>query len=135
MAVLGALVLLLALLALVWFASRARDICVLSVRRGRVLVMRGGLPPSLVQALADVVERAGTERATIRIQREGERGRVAATGLDDYTLQRARNVVGTYPLARLLAGHGRRSRNLGQQLGLPWLAWRISEREEPRRRT
>jgi len=133
MDVLRALLLLLALLALLWFAFRGRDICVLSARRGRLLVMRGGLPPSLLTALSEIVARANTRRATVRIAREGERGRLSARGLDPEALQRARNVLGTYSLPRLLAGHPRRRQNLGQRLGVAWLAWRLEARERGRR--
>lgn len=128
------LVFALALLALVWAAARARAICVLSVRGGRVLVMQGALPPSLHEALADVVARAGVARATLRIVRAGDRGRIEARGLDEPTLQRARNVLGTYSMPRLLAGHRPVTPNLGQRLGVAWLAWRIHERASTARR-
>lgn len=121
-----------AVCALIWAAHRARAICVLSVRRGRVLVLRGNLPSSLLDALAEVVDRQGTVRGTVSILRDGERARIEASGLDEYALQRARNVLGTYPLARLLAGPVR-SRNLGQRLGLAWLSWRLHDAEQRRR--
>jgi hypothetical protein len=135
MALLRSLVVVLGLLALMWFAFRARDICVLSVRRGRLLVMRGGLPQSLLSALSEIVERAGVAKATLRIGRDGERGRLSARGLDAAALQQARNVLGTYPLPRLLAGHVRQPQNLGQRLGIAWLAWQLRGREQVRRRS
>jgi hypothetical protein len=135
MAVIRLLALLLGLLALLWFAFRSRDICVLSVRRGRVLLMRGGLPQGLLAALAEIVERRGVAKATVRIARDGERGRLSASGLDATALQQARNVLGTYPLPRLLAGHVRRPQNLGQRLGIAWLAWWLRAREQARRRS
>lgn len=129
MAAWHAVLIVVALLALIIASGRARDVCVLSVRRGRVLVMRGGLPPSLESELADVFARAHVASATVRIVRDGTRARLAAHGLDELALQRARNVLGTYSMPRLLAGHGRRApRNLGQKLGLAWLAWRLRER-------
>jgi hypothetical protein len=133
MGVFASLVLLLGLLALLLFASRAREVCVLSVRRGRLMVMRGALPPAVFEALADVVERSAVARGTIQILRDGERGRVQASGLDSHAEQRVRNVIGTYPLVRLLAGARAPSPNLGQRLGLAWLAWHIRERREARR--
>ena len=125
----GLLVLAVAIVALWIAAHRARELCVISVRGGRVLVMRGGLTPALQAALSEIVERAGTERGTIRVVRDGERARVEGTGLDEHALQRARNVVGTYPLPRLLSGRRRLQPNLGQRLGLTWLAWRLAERQ------
>jgi hypothetical protein len=43
---------------------------------------------------------------------------------------RARNVLGTYPLSRLLAAPPLRTRNLGQRLGLSWLGWRLHDAAE-----
>jgi hypothetical protein len=85
-------------------------------------------PLSLEQALADIVERARTPRATIYITRDGECARLRASGLDEFALQRARNVLGTYPLTRLLAAPVPRVRNLGQRLGIAWLGWWLRER-------
>jgi len=130
MAVFVALVLAVGLGALLWASGRAREICVLSVRGGRVLVMRGALPASLYEGLADVVERQRTARGTIRVLRDGERARLEARGLDEYAAQRARNVLGTYPLPRLLAATPVRTRNLGQRLGLAWLGWRLHDAAE-----
>jgi hypothetical protein len=103
MGVFAACVLALAVLALLVSAYRARELCVLSVRAGRMQVIRGGLPAGALEALGDVMARGRVERATISVLRDGARARVSAKGLDEYSLQRARNVIGTYPLARLLA--------------------------------
>ena len=121
----------IALFALLWAATRARQLCVMSVRDGRVLVMRGALPSTLFEGLADVVARAGTRRATIRVLRDGDRARLEGPGLDSLALQRARNVLGTYPLARLHNVPRMRRRNLGQLLGLAWLGWWLHDRERP----
>jgi hypothetical protein len=103
MALFTACVVALSLVALVIAASRARELCVLSVRAGQLSVARGRLPAGVLEALADVVRRGQVERATLRVLRDGERARLSATGLDEFTLQRARNVIGIYPLAKLLA--------------------------------
>jgi hypothetical protein len=124
MAVFVAVVLGIGLLSLLWASARAREICVLSVRRGRVLVLRGALPGSLLEAFTDVVERTAVASGTLRILRDGERARLEAQGLDEHGVQRARNVLGTYPLPRLLAASPPRAPNLGQRLGWAWLAWR-----------
>lgn len=118
----------LALLALVWAATRARELCVLSVRNGRTLLMRGSLPASLLEALADVVARDRARRGVVRVLRDGERARLEARGLGPEGLQRARNVLGTYPLARLLNPPRPRRPNLGQRLGIAPLAWYLEER-------
>lgn len=110
MGLFGVAVIALAIVALVVAAGRARELCVLSVREGRLEVRRGGLPGGVLDALRDVMRRAGVQRATIRILRDGERARVSATGLDEGTLQQARNVVGIHPLAKLLAAPRLRTR-------------------------
>lgn len=127
---LGLLALLVAvLLALSVSASRARELCVLSVRDGRLLMIRGALPPSLLEALRDIVRRTGAPRGTVRLVRAGDRARVDASGLDEAVVQRIRNVVGTYPMPRLLAGALGSPPNLGKRLGIAWLAWRMHDRE------
>ncbi len=101
----GRIVLLLAVAAFFWLVFRAgrdRELFVLSVRGGRTRLVRGRLPPSLLEALSDVMARAKVQRATLRVFRERDHARVEASGLNEWELQRARNVVGTYPLARLL---------------------------------
>lgn len=133
MAALAAVASVIGLVVLIWASGRAREICVLSVRSGRLLVMRGAVPASLLEALADVVERQRSERGTVRILRDGGGARLESSGLDPFAAQRARNVLGTYPLARLLAVGTRRERNLGQRLGIPWLAWYLHEQARRRR--
>lgn len=128
MGVLYAVLIVLSLVALLWSAGRSRELCVLSVRQGRVLVMRGALPTSLLEAIADIVARQRVARATLRFLRDGERGRLVATGLDAPSAQRVRNVLGTYPLPKLLTAPPPRAPNLGQRLGLSWLAWRLRRR-------
>jgi hypothetical protein len=128
MAVFSASLLLLGIVAL-WIASaRARELGVVSVRRGRLLLIRGALPSSLLEAFGDITQRARTRRGTLYVLRDGERARLVASGLDEYALQRARNVLGTYPLTRLVGAPPPRTQNLGQRLGLAWLGWWLEER-------
>ncbi len=110
MGLFAAAVIVSALVALVVAAGRARELCVLSVRDGRVAITRGGLPGSVLEALGDVMRRGQVERATLRVLRDGDRARVSASGLDDRVLQQARNVIGIYPLAKLLAAPRLRAR-------------------------
>lgn len=117
-----------ALVWLIWAAGRAREVCVLSVRRGRLLVMRGALPQSLLEAFADIVRRAKVRRGSLRVLRDGDSVRLSCSGLSADTQQRARNVLGTYPMPRLLAAPSHGTRNLGQRLGLSWLGWWIKDR-------
>jgi Protein of unknown function (DUF3634) len=98
---LGLGVLLAATAALVHFASRSRELFVLSVERGATTVARGRAPGELLAGLADVFARANVERATVKVLRAEHGARIVASGLDEPTLQRARNVLGTFPVHRL----------------------------------
>ena len=130
MLILQGTVFALALVALLFAAARARTLCVISVRNGRLLLMQGSLPSSVLEALSDVVARDGARRGMIRVRRDGTRARLDARGLGDQALQRCRNVVGTYSLTRLQNAPRTRRPNLGQRLGIAWLAWRLHERRE-----
>ncbi len=105
---------------------RANEVFVISVRDGRTLVMRGGLPLSLRHEIDDVVARARVSRATLRVVRSGGAARLIAEGVDPNVVQRLRNVLGTIPDHKLRATHAMPTRNLGQLLGIPWLAWRLA---------
>ena len=95
--------------AVVYGAHVARFVFVGEVRNGVLAVTRGGVTPSVLSDLRDVVARPPATRARIRIVRERGLARIVATGdLTPEQLQRLRNVVGTVPLARLAASGARR---------------------------
>jgi hypothetical protein len=83
-------------------AGRSRELFVLSVRGGQTRLVRGRVPPALLEALSDVMRRSAVQNATLRAVRGDGRAQLQASGLDEYALQRARNVLGTFPLAKLL---------------------------------
>ncbi|UJR79275.1 Hypothetical protein I5071_13080 [Sandaracinus amylolyticus] len=107
---------------------RANEIFCLSVREGRVLVVRGRIPPALLHGIEDVVRRTGTRRATIRAVAGQHHARLAVSGTDDGTAQRLRNVFGTHPIQKLRGAKLPEARNLGQVLGIAWLAWLLVDR-------
>lgn len=91
-----------ALVALVWAAQRSRELFVLSVRQGKTEVLRGRPPHALLRDLADVFERTKVEAATVKVLRESSKPRLVAQGLDEIALQRARNVLGSFPAHKLI---------------------------------
>lgn len=97
---LGVVLVLAVLGALVLAVRRALELMVLEARDGRVVTARGRSPAELLREIEDILDRA---RATGRIVVRLEAGHVAvrATGLDEGTMQRLRNVVGRFPPARL----------------------------------
>lgn len=92
----------LAIVALIWSAGRSRELFVLSIEEGRTKLRRGHAPAPLLEGLSDVFARAGVKRALVKVVRADGRARVEANGLDEFTLQRARNVLGTFPAHKLL---------------------------------
>jgi hypothetical protein len=115
---------------LVVVQRRGSELFVLSVRDGRVLVVRGAVPIRLLNEVGDVV-RAGepVRRGTVRATIDGrKRTDLEITGMDDSRDQRLRNVFFTFPAARLLAASPSPERNLGQRLGIASLAWLLHDR-------
>ncbi len=119
---------LLAIGAVVWFlAERANELFAISVRDGRAMVVRGRVPPALLEDLAMVVGEAKVARGSIRALRAAEHARLAMRGIDDGPAQRLRNIFGIHPLRQLSAAPLAADRNLGQILGIAWLAWFLSD--------
>lgn len=100
----------------------ANELFCLSIRDGKSLVVRGVLPRSLHDELAEVV---GARNALIRGIREGRAARLDVQGVDEATAQRLRNVFGIsrYRDLKTLGAVSPGPRNLGQRLGWIWLAW------------
>lgn len=120
------------LLMAIPFFLRANEVCAISVRNGKLLLVRGRAPQMLFDDIAEVVRRANVERSMIRVVKEGGAARLIATEVDEATAQRLRNVLGAHPYRLLVSpvrgGAPRASRNLGQTLGIASLAWWLSDR-------
>ncbi len=114
--------------------SRASEIFCVSVRDGRCLIVRGNVPPAVWRELREVVSRARIHRGTIRAVKHDGGVRLACRGVDAGTQQRLRNALGSTGFGHLKASaqtgnaSSGRSRNLGQLLGIAWLAWFLSGR-------
>jgi len=124
------LVLLIALGApiawLLW--QRANEIFCVSMRDGRVLLVRGRIPPAVMDGFADVARRQRVARATVRAIAGQGHARLSISGTDENTAQRLRNVFGHHPVARLRGARLPSTRNVGQVLGIAWLAWLLTDR-------
>lgn len=120
-----ALLALIVFVAVVLFwASRGSEIFCLSVRDGRLLVVRGRVPAALVAQIRDVVARPPVRRATIRAVKAETGARLVVSGdVDEGRAQRLRNLFGLYPAAKLRAAPVVTERSVGQFLGIAWLAW------------
>lgn len=98
--------------ALAWLGVAARGaitVCIAEVVDGTLTVTHGGVVPPVLADLRDIVRKPPVKRATLRIVRDKGRARLDATGTaSSAQLQQIRNVIGTVPLARLMAHGGRR---------------------------
>ena len=111
---------------IVW--QRMNEIFVISVRDGRLLILRGGVPPALMHGIEDIITRAGVRHATIRALKGERHARIVASGVDEAVAQRLRNAFGTHPVHKLRGAKLPKARNLGQILGFAWLAWFLTRR-------
>jgi len=111
------------LVTVLWLSARANELFCVSARDGRLLVIRGRIPPSLLTAFADILRRARVPRATIRAWKSEGHARIEASGVDEGTAQMLRNAFGLHPIQRLKTAPLVAHRNLGQILGVAWLAW------------
>jgi hypothetical protein len=109
-------------------SSRMNELFCISVRDGRILVMRGRVPTVLLQNIADIVRRAALRGGTIRAERSDAHARLVTRGIDEGTTQQLRNVFGQHPLQKYRAlPEARSTRNIGQILGVAWLAWVLAK--------
>ena len=115
----GAIVLLVGVVVL----ARLNELFCVSVRGGRALLVRGRVPPRLWTELVHVARRDRIQRGTIRAVKDGGRVRLLFDGVSDSTAQRLRNALGNAGLASMRVAEKRAPRNLGQILGVAWLAW------------
>ncbi|HNS98206.1 MAG TPA: DUF3634 family protein [Polyangiaceae bacterium] len=72
------------------------------VQRGRIVSLRGRAPKKLVRELNDVLGRRPVPSASLRVYAQGDRAALQASGdLNENEMQRLRNVLGTFPTARI----------------------------------
>jgi hypothetical protein len=115
-------VLVPALLVAIWWLSRQAELFHLSVRDGKVLVVRGRIPQGMLNDMRALLSKV--RRATIRAHKHQGSARLSFGGeLDEGAQQQLRNVFGLYPTAKLRHAPLIERPSLGQLLGVAWLAW------------
>jgi Protein of unknown function (DUF3634) len=108
------------------FVTRGNELFLISVRDGKLLVVRGRVPVSLLQDFREIVNRPMVKRGTIKAYR-GEYGaqiRVSG-GIDEGREQRMRNTFQFYPASKLRSVPIDKQRTMGQLTGIVWLAWML----------
>lgn len=126
----GALVAIIVMVVI----ARAHELFYVSIREGRCIVVRGSVPPSLYSELREVVRISRVRRGRVRAVKDGGRPRLLVEGLDERVAQRLRNSFGARGFGRATASGAQaaassRSQNLGQLLGIAWLAWWLAPRD------
>ena len=118
-----------AIAAAVWWAGRATELFYVSVRDGKVLVVRGRVPVSLLQDFSEAVNEPVVRRGAIKAWRSGDGGQLACSGdIDEGREQRMRNAFMLYPASKLRQAPAVKEPTFGQILGVAWLAWLLDRR-------
>ncbi len=96
------LILLLVSIPLVVALMRANELFLLRISGGQVRVARGRIPQKLLNDLAEILRDPPMDEGSLRGVAEDRRVRIYPTGeLTDGQKQRIRNVVATWPVARI----------------------------------
>jgi hypothetical protein len=122
------IVALVVLFAWIW-AERSRELFCIDFRAGKMLLVRGRIPPTLAHDFLDALKRQDISRATLRAFRRPDGAELVVSGaVDDFQAQRLRNIFRLYPISNLTAAPVMKQRTVGQILGITWLAWLLSDR-------
>lgn len=115
----------------VWLVfERHAELFVVSWKRGELRVVRGQLPNGLRLALAEALTQMRVERTTVRAARVERGARLTASGLDDFRLQRLRNLFHLYPVSRLKDGSAPAKNRVLRWIGLSSLIWLLGRRDD-----
>jgi hypothetical protein len=107
-----------------WWFTRTGELFCLSVRGGRLLLVRGRAPGGFISEARSIVARASVESGTIRAFKTERGGRlVVSGGIDERTEQRLRNLFALYPASQLRHAPAIARPTFGQLVGVAWLAW------------
>src|SRR5262245_35878315 len=113
----------LAVIGLWWF-TRMSELFLVSVRNGKVLVVRGRVPVSMLQEFKEAVAKPMVKRGSIRAVKTQTGGALSCSGdIDEGREQRMRNTFMLYPASQLRHAPAIKQPTVGQLAGIAWLAW------------
>lgn len=111
-------------LVIIWIMMRAGELFYISVRDGKLLVVRGRVPVSMLQEFRECVSKPLVKRGSIKAFKTEGGGQLACSGdIDEGREQRMRNTFMLYPASKLRVAPQQKDRTIGQLAGLAWLAW------------
>jgi hypothetical protein len=122
---------LLAVIAVValWWLTRMRELFMVSVRNGKVLVVRGRVPGAMLHEISESMSRPRVRRGSIKAYKTETGTRLSFGGdIDEGRQQRMRNVFALYPASQLRHAPAIQRPTLGQLAGIAWLAWLLDRR-------
>jgi len=109
---------------IVWLLLRSGELFYISVRDGKLLVVRGRVPVSMLQEFKECVNRPKVRRGAIKAFKTDMGGQLTCSGdIDEGREQRMRNTFMLYPASKLRLAPQQKDRTIGQLAGLAWLAW------------
>ncbi len=113
-----------------WLHDRRTELFYVSVRYGRVLVVRGRVPTALLQDLAEIVRNPVVRSGKIRVFRGVHGADLTCSGdIDDGPAQRMRNALCLYPMSKLKHALPVPRPTVGQMVGIAWVAWMFDRRD------
>lgn len=108
----------------IWLMTRTGELFYLSVRDGKVIVVRGRVPVSMLQEFRDAVSNPTVRRGSIRAVKTESGGQLSCSGdISEGREQRMRNTFMLYPASQLRHAPAISQPTLGQLAGVAWLAW------------
>ncbi|MBA3464529.1 MAG: DUF3634 family protein [Deltaproteobacteria bacterium] len=120
------LFLILAGIVIVWLFLRAGELFYISVRDGKLLVVRGRVPVSMLQEFRDCVRNPVVRRGAIKAFKTESGGQLTCSGdISEGREQRMRNTFMLYPASKLRIAPAAKDRTFGQLAGIAWLAWML----------
>ena len=113
-----------------WVAlERSNELFVLSWRDGEMRLVRGVVPGRLRFELGDALKRMKVKSTRLRVAKSEGGARLTASGLDDFTTQRLRNIVRLFPLSQLRSGTAPAQNKLLRVFGFTALLWLFGSRD------
>jgi len=117
---------LLVAVIIIWLMMRAGELFYISVRDGKVLVVRGRVPVSMLQEFRECVSNPVVKRGSIKAFKTEDGGQLSCSGdISEGREQRMRNTFMLYPASKMRMAPQQKDRTIGQLAGLAWLAWMV----------